>query len=234
MWRKSKIIYDGKLNGEYKELTECFLNESVSLGEVEAQLAKELQPRIKSGIQVVEAAAKINLADVVFYPMQEDDFFWSVVVHEWVNAKRKAYTYIVPALDYTQAGERMEEYLEDFSNPWRIHKVAETDILAVWHPNNELWIGDWRNRMERLESMGRSEVVYEKQGELFKKDGSTGDEVDKETGEVKPTISVKDPSTGEWTDITKALEKDVKKAKQSRKEKASVKISDQLFNKFKT
>lgn len=231
MWRKSKIIYDGKLNGEYKELTECFLNESISLGEVEAQLAKELQPRIKSGIQVVDGAAKIKLADVLFFSMQEDDFFYEIVVHEWVNAKRKAYKYVLAALDYDQAGKRMEEYLENFKNPWRIHTVKETDILAVWHPQNELWIGDWRNRMERLESQGRSEVVYERQGELF---GKNDEDIDEETGEVKkgPTVSVKDPSTGEWKDITKNLEKSIPSGKRSKKESTSVKISNEVFKKI--
>ena len=155
MWRKSKVIYQARIEGENKTQTEVFLHESISLGDVENQCAEHLSKRIRSGIEMVDSAAKVKFTHVIFYGMQEDDRFYEVKLGEWDGAKKYTYTYLLPAIGPEQVLERMTDFMGTSAAVWRLLDIKESDILAVWNASSELWTGDWHNRQDRLYDEGK-------------------------------------------------------------------------------
>lgn len=154
-WRKSKVIYNQFVNRELKSTTEAYLHFSISLGDVEAQCAEKLKKRIRSGIEMVDGAAKVKLTHVIFHPMQQEDHFYEMKIAEWVDDKKSTYTYLVPALSPKQAIERITAFVGDSVRVWRVTAQKESDILAVWKASDELWTGDWYNRMDRYDDEGK-------------------------------------------------------------------------------
>ncbi|QMW06333.1 DUF4494 family protein [Spirosoma foliorum] len=155
MWRKSKVIYEGMVNRERKTFTEHYLHESISLGDVEEQCAKNLSKRITTGIEMVDSAAKVRFTKVIFFGMQEDDFFFELKIGEWEDNKKTTYTYLLPAVGPEQAIERIKAYMGTTSADWRLLDIKESDILAVWSSASDLWMGDWWNRMDRYYAEGK-------------------------------------------------------------------------------
>ncbi|QHV96323.1 DUF4494 family protein [Spirosoma endbachense] len=160
IWYKSKIKYSALVDGEAKPQNETYLHEAINYGEVETQCPDILKTRIKTFDEdTVDTIGKIKFAEVIFHPMQEEDAFWQVKVTVF-DEKKRAWTCLVAALDYIEAGQRVCDYLKGSLLPYEIADVKKSDILAVWHPKNELWQGDWWNRMERMYDEGKKEVGH--------------------------------------------------------------------------
>ncbi|GAB3881420.1 DUF4494 family protein [Spirosoma agri] len=160
IYYKSKIKYSALVDGEAKALTEIYLHEAINYGEVETQCPEILKTRIKTFDEdTIANIGKIKFAEVIFHPMAEDDAFWQVKVTVF-DEKKRSWACLVPALDYIAAGQRVSDYLKGSLLPYEIADVKKSDILAVWHPKNELWQGDWYNRMERLYDEGKREVGH--------------------------------------------------------------------------
>lgn len=155
MWRKSKVIYEGRVNRDTKTITEHYLHDSISLGDVEHQCAELLKKRITTGIEMVDSAAKVKFAQVIFFGMQEDDHFYEIKLAEWTDGKKSTYAYLLPAISPEQAIERMTAYMGTSQSDWRMIDIKESDILAVWNASSELWTGDWWNRMDRYYDEGK-------------------------------------------------------------------------------
>ncbi len=187
MWRKSKIKYDALVNGEPKTQTECYLHDSVSLGEVEQQCAEHLRVRIKN--PDVDAAAKVKYAQVIFFPMQDEDAFYEVKTLEYIEGKKYTSTYLLPALTTIEAEQRLKDHYKNMVIPWEIVAVKKSDIMAVWHPHNEIWKGDWHNRMERYADEGKQEAGYN-QMDMFNSDGTAAQSDDEQPKSENTTTTL--------------------------------------------
>ncbi len=159
MWLKSKIQYPSRS----ETLTESYLHDALTYGEVESTCPELFISRIPhlTPTDHIDEIAKVKfIYDVLFFPLQDEDSFWKVKVRV-LDVKKYTIVYLVAAVSDREASSRVSDQLKDWLTPWKIIAVDETDILAVYRPNNELWSGDWYNRMERLADEGKVEVVPE-------------------------------------------------------------------------
>lgn len=169
MWYQSKVKYETVVEGRTKTITESYLHEAVNFGEVEKHCYENLKTRIKH--PNVDAIAKANVGEVVFYAGTSDssyvaDAFYRVAI-TWSDDKS---AFLVPAKDAEQAIERALK-AHGVAQVGDVKEVSRTDILAVWHPHNELWRGDWWNRMELLAELGKKSWDID-QTEIFNEDGT--------------------------------------------------------------
>ncbi|MBD2753817.1 DUF4494 family protein [Spirosoma validum] len=174
-WYQSKVKYDQTVEGKIKTVSELFLHEAVNFGEVEKHCYEQLKRRIKD--PDVDAIAKATYDYVVFFSGTDDhatipDPFYRIDLN-WLDEKT---SYLIPAKDAEQAIERAlaQHGSADASH---VTNVKKTDIQSVWHPNNELWQGDWYNRQDMLKELGRHSWDIN-QSELFNDDGSAKDDDD--------------------------------------------------------
>lgn len=152
-WYQSKVKYEQSVDGKIKTVPELFLHEAVNFGEVEQHCYEHLTKRIKS--PDVDAIAKAPFDAVIFYKGTDDI---SIIGHpfyridiNWLDAKS---VYLIPAKDAEQAIERALDYHGN-ADASHVTGIKKTDIQGVWHPHNELWQGDWHNRMDLLLALGR-------------------------------------------------------------------------------
>jgi hypothetical protein len=146
-WYQSKVKYD-QLNGDKnKTVSEPYLHEAVNFGEVEKQCYEHLKKRIKD--PNVDAIAKASFDEVIFYAGTTPDSFTADPFYRIVIESGDKRTYLIPAKDAEQAIERALK-AHGYGDAHNVFEVKRTEILAVWHPKNELWMGDWHNRMDLL------------------------------------------------------------------------------------
>ncbi|MBO0947554.1 DUF4494 family protein [Fibrella forsythiae] len=190
-WYQPKIKYTALIEGKSKVVSEPYLFEGVNYGEVEKNCYEALRTRIKG--PDVDTIAKSSLGEPVFYAgTREDSFeadpFWRVGIETG-----EKYVYLVPAKDAEEAISRALKF-HGYGERKSVFDIKRTDILGVWHPKNELWQGDWWNRMELL--LEQKKCSWDiNQTSLFNADGA----VDPETGEVfnKPADFVAPQETEE-------------------------------------
>jgi hypothetical protein len=146
-WYQSKVKYDALNGDKTKTVSELYLHEAVNFGEVEKQCYEHLKTRIKD--PDVDAIAKAPFDEVVFFAgTRLDEFDADPFYRVGIDSGEKA-LYLVPAKDAEQAIERALS-AHGYGDAHNVVEVKRTEILAIWHPNSELWQGDWHNRMERL------------------------------------------------------------------------------------
>jgi len=162
-WYQSKVKYETITDFKNKTVSELNLHEAVNFGEVEAHCYEQLKQRIKG--PDVDAISKAPYDAVIFYKGTDDHSlvpapFYRVDIN-WLDEKA---CYLIPAKDAEQAIERALDYHKN-ADASHITGVKKTEIQGVWHPNNELWQGDWHNRQELYLQLGRHGVDI-KQTEL--------------------------------------------------------------------
>lgn len=160
MWIQSKISYEMLVDGEPKQVTESYLHHSVSFADAEQQCYEHLKSRITEMEVKALSALKIGTSDVLFHAHQEGDSFWKVKTKyqtETLTGKAKTVyeTFIVPALDDREASERVRDSFRSSLMTREIINVDVTTILAVYMPHNQIWEGDWANRMDDLLAQGK-------------------------------------------------------------------------------
>jgi len=146
-WYLSKVKYKATVEGTIKTVTEEYLHQGVNYGDAETQHYSTLKTRMKA--IDVDGLTKARYDDVVFYSGTSEEWktdpFFSVVI-DTGGEKTK---YLVPASDPQQAIKRVLK-AHGYGEAKDVKEIKETKLLGVWHPHNELWQGDWWNRMERL------------------------------------------------------------------------------------
>jgi hypothetical protein len=146
-WYQSKVKYGLMVDGKVKTVSELYLHEAVNFGEVEKHCYENLRTRIK--YPNVDAIAKSTYGEVVFYAGTRDED-WDVDPFYKIGIETgEKYTYLIPAKDADEAIARTLK-AHGYGERKQIFEIKRTDVLAIWHPHNELWQGDWWNRMERL------------------------------------------------------------------------------------
>ncbi|AKD55053.1 DUF4494 family protein [Spirosoma radiotolerans] len=171
-WYQSKVKYEIEANEKRKMISELYLYEAVNFGDVELQCYEHLKSRIKD--PDVDAINKAPFSAVVFYSGTTDEWltdpFYRIGI-KWGDDKD---LYLIPARDPEQAIERALKY-HGSAEKIHVNEIKKTEILAVWHPHNELWQGDWHNRMERLKLAHKHSPDYN-QTEMFDTDGKANQE----------------------------------------------------------
>ena len=162
MWYQAKVKYGMLVEGRYKTVTELYLLNCISHGDVEATCAEILQSRIKS--PNVDAIAKQNLSDV--YKMTEGplsevegDFYQVKVACDFGESKTVD-KHLVNADSPAQAEDRVRERLKNVLFDFDITHCDKTQILGVYDKGNIVWVEDFKKRMEDLEAKGRKEANY--------------------------------------------------------------------------
>lgn len=173
MWIQSKVGYEMLVDGEPKQVTESYLHHAVSFADAENQCFEHLKSRITEMDVKALNALKIGTSDVLFHAFQEGDSFWKVKTKyqtETLTGKAKTVyvSFIVPALDDREASERVRDNVSRSLMTYEIINVDVTTILAVYMPHNDIWEGDWANRMDDLEAQGKKSSTSN-QTSLFEK-----------------------------------------------------------------
>lgn len=171
-WYQSKVKYGLLVGDKVKDVAEIYLHEACDFGEVETQCKTHLQTRIKR--PKVNAIAESTHGEVIFYRGTHDDrVFADPFFHVGMDTGEK-YTYLIPAKDAKEAMARAIK-AHGYGDETSIFELKRTLILAVWHPHNELWQGDWWNRMDiLLEAKKHSWDIKPdtQQEDLFNDDGT--------------------------------------------------------------
>ncbi len=180
-WYQSKVKYGQMVDGKVKVVTEAYLHDAVNFGEVETQCYEQLRTRIKD--MNVDAIAKSTLGEVVFYAGTSPESWTADPFYKVGIDTGEKYSYLVPAKDAEEAIARAIK-AHGYGEKKQITEVKRTEILAIWHPHNELWQGDWWNRMELL--LDAKKCSWDlNQTEAFNADGSAkGSEASAQTGIV--------------------------------------------------
>lgn len=170
IWYLSRAKYGALVDGKDKLVTEQYLHRGVIYGDAETQCFETLRTRLKT--MDVDNMNKPGYDEVVFYSGTADenallgDPFFQVNI----KAGGEKRNYLIPARDANQAITRgLKAY--GWGEAKNVVSVKQTDILGVWDPHNELWQGDWWNRMERLAECRRVSRDLN-QTEAFNPDGS--------------------------------------------------------------
>jgi hypothetical protein len=189
-WYQSKVKYGQMVEGKVKVVSENYLHDGVNFGEVETQCYEGLKTRIKD--MNVDAIAKSTYGEVVFYKGTSDQSYVADPFYKVVIDTDGKYSYLIPAADAEQAIYRAIK-AHGYGERTNISEVKRTDVLAVWHPHNELWQGDWWNRMELLLELKKCSWDLN-QTEVFNTDGSAK-KPSTETGLVVRTPYADDDNT---------------------------------------
>ena len=190
MWIQSKISYEQLVDGEPKQVTESYLHDAVSFADAEVQCFEHLKARINELDVTALSRVKIGRTDVLFFAFQEGDSFWKVKTKyqtETFTGKAKTVyqSFILPAIDDREASERVRAEVASSLVAYEIINVDVTPIRAVYMPHNEIWEGDWKNRMDDLDAQGKRSS-HHNQLDLFdgnNEDGDMGGPVSESSGQ---------------------------------------------------
>ncbi|ARK13074.1 DUF4494 domain-containing protein [Fibrella sp. ES10-3-2-2] len=183
MWIESKIAYTMLVENEPKPITESYLHQAISFADAEGQLYEHLKKRITELEVKALKRVPIGQTDVLFFAFQEGDSFWKVKTKYQTEtftgkAKTEYETFIVPALNDREASDRVKGHLKGSLVEREIVNIDVTTILAVYMPNNQIWEGDWLNRMDDLEAQGKKSATSNQTSIEFpdrKADANDGD-----------------------------------------------------------
>ncbi|WP_020603303.1 DUF4494 family protein [Spirosoma spitsbergense] len=210
-WYQPKVKYEALDGDTRKTLTELYLFEAVTFGDVETQCYEQLKTRIKD--PDVDAIAKAPFGSVIFFSGTTQEWFTDPFYRIGIKWGDDKDLYLVPAKDAEQAIERALSF-HGSAEASHIVEVKKTEILAVWHPKNELWQGDWHNRMERLKEAKKHSWDLS-QSDLFNADGSAKTDSEMDDLLQATTVSAKDKD-GNWVDITEKLKRTSRKQNATR------------------
>lgn len=167
-WYQSKVKYGQTIDGKVKTVSELYLHEAVNFGEVELQCYEHLKTRIKG--PNVDAIAKSTFGEVVFFKGTHDDRVLADPFFKVGIETGEKYSYLIPAKDAKEAMARALK-AHGYGEPHNVFELKRTEVLAVWHPKNELWQGDWWNRMEMLKDAKKHSWDLNQES-MFNDDGS--------------------------------------------------------------
>jgi hypothetical protein len=159
MWYQSKIKYKTQDDaGKWKSFSESFLHDGVSFTDVEAQLYKILEERLKTDFEI-GSISKVKFEAVYDTHIVKDgkvsDFYKVTVLTKTLEDKLETTFHLVAGFDVTDAEKRAETYMKDWMSDTMIISVAKSPILGVWHQNAAPWQEDFKFRMEKLAEEGR-------------------------------------------------------------------------------
>ncbi|MCX6217685.1 DUF4494 family protein [Spirosoma sp.] len=155
MWFLSKIRYSVQDSlGKFKAISEQFVHDAISYGDVEAQLAEVLKGRVDD---YTYDLSKIRF-DSVYEPHVKGAFF-KVQYEEKTTTeagveKVTVKSHLVVAQDVPDAEKKASEYMKNWITDWTIIGADKTKILGVWHPLNQDWKDDFIARMADLAAAG--------------------------------------------------------------------------------
>ena len=205
MWFLSKVNYkiqDWK--GNWKSLSEQFIQDGITYGEVEEQLHKLLEGRVTDYEYDIN---KIKFG-AVYESFNAGNFYKVSIEEKTIDAKGKdkvtTLTHYVVAEDVSQAEARATQYMKSWITSTTIVGAVKTKVLGVWHPHNSLWQDDFKQRMAKLAEEGH-ESNDVNQTTIFDADGNP-----KMPDDDGYTVTTKDKN-GNDVDITDKLKKSAKK-----------------------
>ncbi|WP_170061153.1 DUF4494 family protein [Spirosoma aerolatum] len=157
LWFQSKISYRTQdATGKWKTINESFLHDGVSFTDVEAQIFKIVEDRLKEF--EVKSIAQVKFENV-YEPYVGGDFYKVTVVSEdSIDEKKTTSFHLVAAADVVDAEKRAEAYMKNWLSSHTITGVVKSPILGVWHPVAEDWQTDFKQRMEDLAQDGHTSV----------------------------------------------------------------------------
>ncbi|GAB4023336.1 hypothetical protein GCM10028808_73480 [Spirosoma migulaei] len=174
MWFLSKINYRVQgAKGKWKAISEQFIHEGVTYGEVEAQLATLLEKRVSQYEYDID---KIKFG-AVYEPHNKGAFHKVTIDEVSVNDSgvetKTTYTHYVIAADVPEAFARATDYMKTWGSSTTIVGVTESKVLGVWHPHNQQWKDDFMSRMADLAEAGHEKKKKDDSPTtIFNKDGS--------------------------------------------------------------
>lgn len=170
-WYSAKVKFMMLVEGRHKTVTELYLLNCISHGDVEATCAEILASRIKH--PNVDVIAKQHLSDV--YKMNdgplsevEGDFYLVKVACDFGESKTVD-KHLVNADSPAQAEARVKDRLKGVLFDYEITHADKTQFLGVYDKDNIVWVEDFRKRQEDLEAQGRKEANYDQQEINFDK-----------------------------------------------------------------
>ncbi|MCX6218316.1 DUF4494 family protein [Spirosoma sp.] len=183
MWFLSKIKYGIQDSlGKWKAISEQFLHDAISYGDVEAQLTEFLKDRVKDYEHDISKVRYYSVYEPhvkgAFYKVQYEEKTTTKAGVEKITVK----SHLVIALDVPDAERRAKEYMKNWVTDTKIIGADKTKILGVWHPHNQQWKDDFTERMIALAEAGH-ESPEPAPTTLFNADGTAkkvafGDEAD--------------------------------------------------------
>lgn len=149
----SKISYrvQDQNTGKWKTITEQFLHDAVTYGDVEAQLAKLLEGRVTD---YDYSLSKVTYAYIYDTFLPGDFYVVTILTQEGIDEKKTSEKHLVVAESITDAEERAAKFTRNWVQSVSIEGAVHSKILGYWHPNNEQWQDDFKQRMARLAEEG--------------------------------------------------------------------------------
>jgi len=207
MWFHSKIKYSIQdRNDKLKTVSEEFLHDAVTYGDVEEQLAKVLEGRVTD----YEYDIKKAVFAYIYYPFATGAFY-VVTVEEKSEGKGgvekiTAHKHLVVAQDVPGAEAKATDYMKGWVVDTDVVGAVKSKILGIWHPHNQDWKDDFKQRMQALAEEG-NESPDSPQTTIFNPDGSVkkyGQDDDEEYSLKDVTVSVKNKD-GSYKDVTETI-----------------------------
>lgn len=158
-WFLCKTHYQKAVeSGESKKVNEAFLVDAILFGEAEIRIAKELEPFVKKGEEMVIDDISRFVIDHILEEQatDEDDRYYRIVKamvilnEETGDEKRNPYKYLVKASTAERALDYINEYNKDSFGDWVTVEIKETPIMDIYYYSSDGAIADIVNSAEAI------------------------------------------------------------------------------------
>ncbi|GAB3889757.1 hypothetical protein GCM10028803_00130 [Larkinella knui] len=161
MWHISTIEYgitDEK--GNYKAVSEKFLQYGVTYGDVEAQLVDMLRGRV--GTWETPAITRFKKRPEVIFNSSQNPIYKVKAEYDSGDDKKQSVVLFVPAESIADAEAQVRYYYRTALTDYTPVEATRTKLKGIYDPKNEIWVGDFRNRMEALKDAGKTTAPAKK------------------------------------------------------------------------